>query len=184
MAQTKTAKKPAAKKATTAKKASPKKKAAPKKAAPKRASKKAAPKRKRAKAGEEEVTLDRRRENERREEVEAPVEAAAEPKLERREKVNRRRQIDPTTCERDYSDSEVEFMNALDAYKRSSGRMFPTCSEVLEVIRGMGYVQLTPAEQAMIREERGEVAEDQSVENVAEAEAEAAFAASDELRVD
>ncbi len=58
---------------------------------------------------------------------------------ERREKVNRRRQIDPTTCERDYTDAEVEFMHALDQYKRTSGRMFPTCSEVLEVLRGLGY---------------------------------------------
>ncbi len=58
---------------------------------------------------------------------------------ERREKVSRRRQIDPTTCERDYSDDEVQFMHALDQYKRSSGRMFPTCSEVLEVLRGLGY---------------------------------------------
>ena len=58
---------------------------------------------------------------------------------ERREKVNRRRQIDPTTCERDYNDAEVEFMQALDDYKRKSGRMFPTCSEILEVIVGLGY---------------------------------------------
>jgi hypothetical protein len=60
-------------------------------------------------------------------------------KLERRTKVARRRQIDPTTCERDYSIEEVEFMRALEAYKRTSGRMFPTCSEVLEVLRGLGY---------------------------------------------
>ena len=60
-------------------------------------------------------------------------------KLERRAKVNRRRQIDPTTCERDYTADEIEFMQAMDAYKRSSGRMFPTCSEVLEVLRGLGY---------------------------------------------
>ena len=58
---------------------------------------------------------------------------------QRREKVSRRRQIDPTTCERDYSAEEVEFMSALDDYKRSSGRMFPTCSEILEVIRALGY---------------------------------------------
>jgi hypothetical protein len=58
---------------------------------------------------------------------------------QRREKVNRRRQIDPTTCERDYTDAEVEFMHALDLYKRASGRMFPTCSEVLEVLRNLGY---------------------------------------------
>ena len=60
---------------------------------------------------------------------------------ERRAKVNRRRQIDPTTCERDYTPEEIEFMGAMDNYKRRSGRMFPTCSEVLEVIRSLGYVK-------------------------------------------
>jgi hypothetical protein len=87
------------------------------------------------------VTIDRRqregRKAERRTEA-APVAAEART-AQRREKVNRRRQIDPTTCERDYSDCEVEFMHALDKYKRASGRMFPTCSEVLEVLRGLGY---------------------------------------------
>ncbi len=34
-------------------------------------------------------------------------------------------------------------MNALDDYKRKSGRMFPTCSEVLEVIHSLGYVKLS-----------------------------------------
>ena len=53
----------------------------------------------------------------------------------------RRRHIDPTTCERDYTIQEREFMIALDKYKRASGRMFPTCSEILEVIRNLGYVQ-------------------------------------------
>ena len=33
-------------------------------------------------------------------------------------------------------------MHALDAYKRASGRMFPTCSEILEVIRELGYRRL------------------------------------------
>ena len=56
-----------------------------------------------------------------------------------RRKVERRRQIDPTTCERDYSADEVEFMKAMDDYKRKSGRQFPTWSEVLEVVRSMGY---------------------------------------------
>ncbi len=53
----------------------------------------------------------------------------------------RRRHIDPTTCERDYTIQEREFMVALDTYKRASGRMFPTCSEILEVVRNLGYVQ-------------------------------------------
>ena len=66
-------------------------------------------------------------------------------KLQRREKVNRRRQIDPTTCERDYTDEEIEFMHAMDRYKRASGRMFPTCSEVLEVLRNLGYRRVNTA---------------------------------------
>jgi hypothetical protein len=53
----------------------------------------------------------------------------------------RRRLIDPTTCERDYGADELEFMQALDRYKRASGRMFPTCSEILEVVRSLGYAK-------------------------------------------
>ena len=56
-----------------------------------------------------------------------------------RRKQDRRRQIDPTTCERDYSGPEVEFMRAMDNYKRTSGRPFPTWSEVLEVLISLGY---------------------------------------------
>jgi hypothetical protein len=93
------------------------------------------------------VTIDRRDASERRktqnERRTTTVDAGDERRVvERREKVSRRRQIDPTTCERDYTDAEVEFMHALDQYKRTSGRMFPTCSEVLEVLRGLGYEKL------------------------------------------
>jgi hypothetical protein len=92
------------------------------------------------------VTIDRRRASHRPE----AQEAAPAPLPERRAKVQRRRQIDPTTCERDYSNEEVEFMNAMDDYKRKNGRMFPTCSEVLEVIRSLGYVQISAAGRAML----------------------------------
>ncbi|HEV3191796.1 MAG TPA: hypothetical protein VGY54_14900, partial [Polyangiaceae bacterium] len=51
----------------------------------------------------------------------------------------RRRYVDPTTCERDYSTAEIEFMNAMQEYKIRSGRMFPTWSEVLEVLASLGY---------------------------------------------
>lgn len=90
------------------------------------------------------VTIDRRTNKDRREDSERQGDGEEHPHverrhLERRAKVSRRRQIDPTTCERDYTDDEIEFMNALDQYKRTSGRMFPTCSEVLEVIRNLGY---------------------------------------------
>ncbi|MBL8818874.1 MAG: hypothetical protein JNL58_22790 [Planctomyces sp.] len=56
-----------------------------------------------------------------------------------RRRQDRRRQIDPTTCERDYSTAEIEFMRAMDDYKRKSGRPFPTWSEVLEVVLSLGY---------------------------------------------
>jgi hypothetical protein len=106
-------------------------------------------------AGSEAVTIDRRRKDRRNRDASngrrrgssgahsqcdgQGNQGGERRKLERRAKVNRRRQIDPTTCERDYSQDEIEFMAALDAYKRTSGRMFPTCSEVLEVLRGLGY---------------------------------------------
>jgi hypothetical protein len=51
----------------------------------------------------------------------------------------RRRFVDPTTCERDYSGAELEFMAAIQEYKQRSGRAFPTWSEVLEVVRDLGY---------------------------------------------
>ncbi len=96
--------------------------------------------------GTAELVVDRRAENRRigKERRKTPVgeftsEARSQPPVERRAKVERRRQIDPTTCERDYSEDEVEFMSAMDNYKRNSGRMFPTWSEVLEVMRSLGY---------------------------------------------
>jgi len=97
------------------------------------------------------ATVDPRRTNDRRAGTDRrrksePV-AVQRRKLKRRTKVNRRRQIDPTTCERDYTPEEVEFMSALESYKRTSGRMFPTCSEVLEVLRKLGY-EKRPAQPA------------------------------------
>lgn len=71
---------------------------------------------------------------------------SVKPVVERRK---RRRQIDPTTCERDYNDAEIEFMHAMDDYKQQSGRMFPTCSEILEVIQKLGYRQIAEAATVM-----------------------------------
>lgn len=98
------------------------------------------------------VTIDRRR-NDRRDD---------EPRneqVEGRRKQQRRRQIDPTTCERDYNDQEIEFMHAMDQYKRAAGRMFPTCSEVLEVVRSLGYVQLNDDQRDLLNFEDGETVE-------------------------
>lgn len=58
---------------------------------------------------------------------------------DRRQMGERRRQVDPTTCEKDYSEEEIIFMKAMDQYKRANRRPFPTWSEVLEVLRSLGY---------------------------------------------
>ncbi len=91
-------------------------------------------------AGEQIVAVDRRRGSRRtNSEVDEAQVRAMIAQEKKSLKTQRRRQIDPTTCERDYSSDEVEFMQAMDAYKRQNGRMFPTCSEILEVIRDLGY---------------------------------------------
>ena len=92
-------------------------------------------------AGEQIVALERRRGSRRIVEASELQVRAVIAEEKKRNKTQRRRQIDPTTCERDYSGDEVEFMQAMDAYKRKNGRMFPTCSEILEVIRDLGYVR-------------------------------------------
>ena len=80
-----------------------------------------------------------KRKNDDRRQPKTKAEADANAPVVERRKVKRRRQIDPTTCEREYSEMEIEFMQAMDEYKRASGRMFPTCSEILEVITKLGY---------------------------------------------
>jgi len=68
-----------------------------------------------------------------------PVAVERRSGRDRREKGERRRQVDPTTCEKDYSEEEIDFMKAMDLYKRANRRPFPTWSEVLEVLRALGY---------------------------------------------
>ena len=68
-----------------------------------------------------------------------PVEVERRKGSDRRHQGERRRQVDPTTCERDYTDEEIVFMKAIDQYKRDNRRPFPTWSEVLEVLHALGY---------------------------------------------
>ncbi len=81
---------------------------------------------------------DRRNLNDRRKR-EIPVALDRRTGKDRRDRGERRRQVDPTTCEKDYSDEEIIFMKAMDQYKRANRRPFPTWSEVLEVLRSLGY---------------------------------------------
>lgn len=66
---------------------------------------------------------------------------------EARNSSGRRRLVDPATCDRDYQADELEFMNAMQEYKKRSGRQFPTWSEVLEVLKSMGYERIQATEQ-------------------------------------
>ncbi|MBI4880139.1 MAG: hypothetical protein HY812_10850 [Planctomycetes bacterium] len=46
----------------------------------------------------------------------------------------------PSPPPEDLSDTDtLEFLRAIDAFKRSTGRNFPTWTEVLEILRSLGY---------------------------------------------
>ena len=64
---------------------------------------------------------------------------------EKRRTSERRRLIDPTTCERDYDEQETAFMKAMERYKRENRRPFPTWSEVLEALKSLGYLKVAEA---------------------------------------
>jgi hypothetical protein len=86
---------------------------------------------------------DQRRSDRRKRQI--PVAIERRSGKDRRAQGERRRQIDPTTCERDYTDDEIQFMKAMDQYKRDNRRPFPTWSEVLEVLRALGYRKVAEA---------------------------------------
>ena len=58
---------------------------------------------------------------------------------ERRERKERRRRIDPTTFEKQYTDDELEFMNAMQRFKEQSGKAFPTHGDVIKIAVSLGY---------------------------------------------
>ena len=57
--------------------------------------------------------------------------------------------IRPTTQEThigsDYTAAEVEFLMAMDRYKRERGRPYPTWPEVLAVAKSLGYRRVADA---------------------------------------
>ena len=83
------------------------------------------------------VEVERRAGDRRKRQIPVAIERR-KPGTDRR-RPERRRQVDPTTCERDYTDEEITFMKAMDQYKRDNRRPFPTWSEVLEVLCTLGY---------------------------------------------
>jgi hypothetical protein len=68
-----------------------------------------------------------------------PRDGQTRPQTERRAKKERRRRIDPTTFEKQYTDDELEFMNAMQRFKVQSGKSFPSHGDVLRVAFSLGY---------------------------------------------
>ncbi|MHC4157323.1 MAG: hypothetical protein ACYST6_20760 [Planctomycetota bacterium] len=60
--------------------------------------------------------------------------------LDRRRGPGRRRSEDRKAAEEgQMSDEQFEFLMAIEEYKRKNAKPFPTWTEVLEVIRALGY---------------------------------------------
>lgn len=53
--------------------------------------------------------------------------------------------VAPGAADHEVPALESEFMQAMQEYKRISGRMFPTWSEVLEVLQSLGYRKIEPS---------------------------------------
>ena len=61
-------------------------------------------------------------------------------RLDRRRGPGRRRSDERKSAEEgQMSDEQFEFLMAIDEYKRKNARAFPTLTEVLEVIKALGY---------------------------------------------
>src|SRR5437763_353986 len=65
---------------------------------------------------------------------------------ERRARKERRRRIDPTTFEKQYTEDELEFMNAMQQFKVQSCQSFPSHGDVLRVAHTLGYRKLVPGQ--------------------------------------
>ena len=79
-------------------------------------------------------TADDRRQAERRQERE-PVERERRGGKDRRQAARRKRSMNQYDLEAD----TLEFINAINAFKSRVGRPFPTWSEVLKILRDLGY---------------------------------------------
>jgi len=66
--------------------------------------------------------------------------------LERRRGPGRRRSDDRRAAEEgEMTDEQFEFLLAVNEYKRVNGRPFPTWTEVLDVIKALGYRKVAEA---------------------------------------
>jgi len=67
--------------------------------------------------------------------------------LERRRGPGRRRSDERRSAEEgEMTDEQFDFIMAIDKYKRTNNRPFPTWTEVLEIIHALGYRQVAEPE--------------------------------------
>ena len=66
-------------------------------------------------------------------------EFASKPAPERRKRKERRRRIDPTTFEKQYTEEEMEFMTAMQQFKMQTGKPFPAHGDILRIAARLGY---------------------------------------------
>lgn len=111
----------------------------------------------RDRAERSEESDDRRRQNDRRKK-QIPV--AVDRRQGDRRVGERRRQIDPTTCEREYNNEEMEFMKAIEDYKRDFRRPFPTWSEILEVVKALGYRRVAESSEIVANRAKATIIDD------------------------
>ncbi len=76
----------------------------------------------------------------------ADPQSPAPARSERRARKERRKRIDPTTFEKQYTDDELEFMNAMQRFKERTGKSFPTHGEVIKIAVSLGYRLTIPDE--------------------------------------
>ena len=82
--------------------------------------------------------------------------------LERRRGPGRRRSDERKAAEEgQMSDEQFEFLMAIDEYKKKNARPFPTWTEVLEVIKALGYRKV--AEPQMLEQSEKEKRQPQVV---------------------
>lgn len=79
--------------------------------------------------------------------------------LDRRRGPGRRRSDERKSAEEgQMSDEQFEFLMAIDEYKRKNTRPFPTWTEVLEVIKALGYRKVAePQSLAQFKKEEKQI---------------------------
>jgi hypothetical protein len=63
------------------------------------------------------------------------------PWQDRRKTKERRKRVDPTTFDKQYTPDELEFMTAMQRFKDRSGKPFPSHRDVIRILISLGYLK-------------------------------------------